>query len=42
MEGEVVRLHHHNGVLHTVELADGTLLEHQTQLWPQSQHQVPL
>ncbi|MFE9256975.1 FAD-dependent oxidoreductase [Streptomyces sp. NPDC006879] len=33
--------HHTDGDLHTVELADGTLLKRQTLLWPQPQRQVP-
>ncbi|WP_236246836.1 NAD(P)/FAD-dependent oxidoreductase [Streptomyces sp. CC210A] len=42
VQGEITRLHHTDGDLHTVELADGTLLERQTLLWPQPQRQVPL
>lgn len=40
--GEITRLHHTDGDLHTAELADGTRLERQTLLWPQPQRQVPL
>ncbi|MFE9258346.1 NAD(P)/FAD-dependent oxidoreductase [Streptomyces sp. NPDC006879] len=42
VQGEIVRLHHTDGDLHAVELADGTLLKRQTLLWPQQQRQVPL
>ncbi|MEW2060409.1 NAD(P)/FAD-dependent oxidoreductase [Streptomyces sp. NPDC007002] len=42
VQGQIVRLHHTDGDLHTVELADGTLLKRQTLLWPQPQRQVPL
>ncbi|MEV1050008.1 NAD(P)/FAD-dependent oxidoreductase [Streptomyces sp. NPDC049887] len=42
VQGEITRLHHTDGDLHAVELADGTLLERQTLLWPQRQRQVPL
>ncbi|MGW6985273.1 NAD(P)/FAD-dependent oxidoreductase [Streptomyces sp. NPDC054932] len=42
VEGEIVRLHHRDGDLHTVEMADGTLLERQTLLWSPPQRQVPL
>ncbi|OII65618.1 hypothetical protein BJP40_16445 [Streptomyces sp. CC53] len=42
VQGEITRLHHTDGDLHTVELADGTLLKRQTLLWPQPQRQVPL
>ncbi|MFJ3979352.1 NAD(P)/FAD-dependent oxidoreductase [Streptomyces sp. NPDC090021] len=42
VEGEIVRLHHRAGDLHTVELADGTLLARQTLLWSPPQQQVPL
>ncbi|MFE5620830.1 NAD(P)/FAD-dependent oxidoreductase [Streptomyces virginiae] len=42
VEGEIVRLHHREGELHTVELADGTLLARQTLLWSPRQRQVPL
>ncbi|MEV2275630.1 NAD(P)/FAD-dependent oxidoreductase [Nocardiopsis sp. NPDC049922] len=40
--GEITRLHHTDGDLRAVELADGTVLERQTLLWPQPQRQVPL
>lgn len=42
VQGEITRLHHTEGDLHAVELADGTLLERQTLLWPRPQRQVPL
>ncbi|MFD7785545.1 NAD(P)/FAD-dependent oxidoreductase [Streptomyces nojiriensis] len=42
VEGEIVRLHHRDGDLHTVETADGTLLARQTLLWSPPQRQVPL
>ncbi|MEU9774162.1 NAD(P)/FAD-dependent oxidoreductase [Streptomyces sp. NPDC047968] len=42
VQGEITRLHHTDGDLHTVELADGTLLKRQTLLWPLPQRQVPL
>ncbi|WP_017597560.1 NAD(P)/FAD-dependent oxidoreductase [Nocardiopsis lucentensis] len=42
VQGEITRLHHTDGDLHAVELADGTLLERQTLLWPRPQRQVPL
>ncbi|SER69144.1 NAD(P)/FAD-dependent oxidoreductase [Streptomyces qinglanensis] len=42
VQGEITRLHHSDGDLHAVELADGTLLERQTLLWPRPQRQVPL
>ncbi|WKV76572.1 NAD(P)/FAD-dependent oxidoreductase (plasmid) [Streptomyces sp. PCS3-D2] len=42
IQGEITRLHHTDGDLHAVELADGTLLERQTLLWPRPQRQVPL
>ncbi|MGW2037825.1 NAD(P)/FAD-dependent oxidoreductase [Streptomyces virginiae] len=42
VEGEIVRLHHREGELHTVELADGTLLARRTLLWSPRQQQVPL
>ncbi|MBW1598014.1 NAD(P)/FAD-dependent oxidoreductase [Streptomyces sp. JJ38] len=42
VQGEITRLHHTDGDLHAVELADGTLLERQTLLWPQPQRQAPL
>ncbi|MDF4251855.1 NAD(P)/FAD-dependent oxidoreductase [Streptomyces sp. WMMB303] len=42
VQGEITRLHHTDGDLHAVELADGTLLKRQTLLWPQPQRQVPL
>lgn len=42
VQGEITRLHHTDGDLHTVELADGSLLERQTLLWPRPQRQVPL
>ncbi|MDI9884692.1 NAD(P)/FAD-dependent oxidoreductase [Streptomyces sp. HNM0645] len=42
VQGEITRLHHTDGDLHTVELADGSLLERRTLLWPQPQRQVPL
>ncbi|WP_435603551.1 NAD(P)/FAD-dependent oxidoreductase [Streptomyces sp. bgisy130] len=42
VQGDIARLHHHNGDLHTVELADGTRIARQTLLWPPSQEQVPL
>ncbi|MFE6834985.1 NAD(P)/FAD-dependent oxidoreductase [Streptomyces sp. NPDC057705] len=42
VEGEIVRLHHRDGDLHTVEMADGTLLKRQTLLWSPPQQQVPL
>ncbi|MFJ3931324.1 NAD(P)/FAD-dependent oxidoreductase [Streptomyces sp. NPDC090029] len=42
VQGEITRLHHTDGDLHTVELADGTLLKRQTLVWPQPQQQVPL
>ncbi|MFG2334121.1 NAD(P)/FAD-dependent oxidoreductase [Streptomyces sp. NPDC048604] len=42
VEGEIVRLHHRDGDLHTVELADGTLLPRQTLLWSPPQQQVAL
>ncbi|TLQ47784.1 NAD(P)/FAD-dependent oxidoreductase [Streptomyces marianii] len=42
VQGEITRLHHTDGDLHTVELADGTLLDRGTLLWPRPQRQVPL
>lgn len=42
VEGEIVRLHHRDGDLHAVELADGTLLARRTLLWSPPQRQVPL
>ncbi|MEV7171053.1 NAD(P)/FAD-dependent oxidoreductase [Streptomyces sp. NPDC093224] len=42
VEGEIVRLHHRDGDLHTVEMSDGTLVERQTLLWSPPQRQVPL
>ncbi|WP_304455140.1 NAD(P)/FAD-dependent oxidoreductase [Nocardiopsis sp. YSL2] len=40
--GEIARLHHTDGDLRAVEMADGTVLERQTLLWPRPQRQVPL
>ncbi|MFE7180873.1 NAD(P)/FAD-dependent oxidoreductase [Streptomyces erythrochromogenes] len=42
IEGEIARLHHRDGDLHTVEMADGTRVERQTLLWSLPQQQVPL
>ncbi|MBW1600945.1 NAD(P)/FAD-dependent oxidoreductase [Streptomyces sp. JJ66] len=42
IQGEITRLHHTDGDLYAVELADGTLLQRQTLLWPQPQRQVSL
>ncbi|MFD5733049.1 NAD(P)/FAD-dependent oxidoreductase [Streptomyces sioyaensis] len=42
VQGDIARLHHHNGDLHTVELADGTRIARQTLLWSPPQEQVPL
>ncbi|MFJ6785627.1 NAD(P)/FAD-dependent oxidoreductase [Streptomyces yangpuensis] len=42
VEGKIVRLHHHDGELHTVEMADGARLKRQTLLWSPPQQQVPL
>ncbi|MFJ9768262.1 FAD-dependent oxidoreductase [Streptomyces erythrochromogenes] len=42
VEGEITRLHHRDGDLHAVELADGTLIGRRTLLWSLPQQQVPL
>ncbi|MFE5676332.1 NAD(P)/FAD-dependent oxidoreductase [Streptomyces erythrochromogenes] len=42
VEGEIARLHHRDGDLHTVEMADGTLIKRRTLLWSLPQQQVPL
>ncbi|WP_432590332.1 NAD(P)/FAD-dependent oxidoreductase [Streptomyces sp. HD1123-B1] len=40
--GEIARLHHHDGELYAVEMADGTRIDRQTLLWAPPQRQVPL
>ncbi len=42
IEGEIVRLHHDGGELHTVELADGTRVARGTLMWHPEHRPVPL
>ncbi|WP_327190808.1 NAD(P)/FAD-dependent oxidoreductase [Streptomyces xinghaiensis] len=42
VQGEIARLHHHDGDLYAVDMADGTRIDRQTLLWAPPQRQVPL